>query len=756
MGERIIVSSEEFEDEKDEKEEQPVVRGLYKYDPKVGGLVPTTAPEPPEPIDWQAVKQEAWQIGGGVMGGAVGIPAGFPGVVGGVALGATAGEAYYQYLQALRKDPKAPKTSAEAARRMGWAGIEETAYEIGGQVIGRGIGRIIKPIRKLKPEAKEVIKAFEKEMDPILTVGEAAESRVVGWAQDLFESSFADSLWGISKFKGNRIKKLDEIMNGVIDKIGKRASPEEAAEAFAHLITDRRSLADDMVSTRYNQLADDLFEKEIDIKVNIEVIKLRAKKRLLLTEKAGKLEAKHSGRSILEYMQKLDDVLSFDAAKELRSLLLTRKRQLSRKAGKVPASEKITEIIEELHENIVKSINDTPRLRKRLITQTWEEGGKTIEAKPQTYSEFWKRTGELYKDINDTIQGKTIKKLMNLIEGGEQTGKFVARKIFTTKGRIEEIKDLIHFTYRGLKKGELVEEVYPKRLTKEMFDEVAGILKKKGLTKQIIEEKRSITRFGKGFTITEPAEVLFEGRKLISKRGAEVWEKLQSFHIQDLFDKSIVDGMASGSKLKKELKKLREAGILQAIYNDPQIKSLNQYADALELTKPKVVGMEASILRHFQFGAVITTATGYFRGPSIAIMLAPSAISMMLARPKFAKYLIEGLKTPVGSSKSLRIIKQIIDAGGKIVPLEQMGPAAGLAAREIGAGFRIGPKLEREPEQEIPPRPGTEVTKKQMAPMNMTIPENNYWKLREKISDPKELSELDRQFKEKYNYLPGV
>ena len=131
----------------------------------------------------QAVAQEGPQVAGGVAGGVAAMTVGATGLAplaGAVGLGAGAGEASRQLGQHLSGSLDAPKTSIEAAKRIGVAALTEGGFELVGGLVAKGFGKILAPFKSsMIPGLDDAAAQFKDKIQPVLLPHEATENRIL-------------------------------------------------------------------------------------------------------------------------------------------------------------------------------------------------------------------------------------------------------------------------------------------------------------------------------------------------------------------------------------------------------------------------------------------------------------------------------------------------------------------------------------------------------------------------------------------------
>lgn len=210
--------------------------------------------------------QVAGGIAGGLAAGAVLTTGGGPLTLGAVAVtaagvyfGAAAGEAMKQIGQHLSGSPAAPKTSLEAAKRIGKAGAEEGFWETIGGLGIKGFQKIIAPFDgTMKEGAEEVIDYFKGKIDPIvLKPSESNESRVLGLVHNVTDSSLLKTK-AVSQYEGNRAKFFDDFADSMIDQYGERAGAEDLGNLLVTSLDESKGIHNGVSKVVYNNLYADI------------------------------------------------------------------------------------------------------------------------------------------------------------------------------------------------------------------------------------------------------------------------------------------------------------------------------------------------------------------------------------------------------------------------------------------------------------------------------------------------------------------
>lgn len=329
-----------------------------------------------------AIVAEAPQTIGGLAGGlSVGAanPELWP-VTAGVALGAGFGESMKQVGQHLSGSLDAPRTSTESAKRIGKAALTEGGFNLLGGYVVKGFEKILKPFSKtVKDGVAEGMDYFKDKIKPVLLPAEATESRVLDVLHNVAESSLVGGNH-IAKYKTARTKFFDEFADSIVDQFGSRTSPDDLGNLFVAAIEDKRKVHQKAADILYNNVSDIVNSSTRKVQRRVEdemgsrwvtdelpgvgvptsAIKDFASKIRVNTRELGNIEAKNAGDDLLSAVVDLPKNLSFDAAKELRSRLISRVDEFSVLNRKAPAIGKAKKMINLIDQEIERSLKGVP------------------------------------------------------------------------------------------------------------------------------------------------------------------------------------------------------------------------------------------------------------------------------------------------------------------------------------------------------------------------------------------------------------
>lgn len=587
-------------------------------------------PTPPaKTFDERMIEQAPRVLGGtaaglGIMatGGTALIPA-----VGAVALGAGAGELARQGGLALSSSPEAPETPEQAVGRATSAGIEQGSLELGGQIVFRGIGRVLGAFSsKLKPEASKIISAFKDRIKPILTPAEATDSRVL----DIMENVGDYSIFGggkFAEFRLNRDKVLDEIADDLIDQYGNRLTPEEFGELFVKAVNNKQETVKPVVKALYNRvkalagghkimeisterkmispildatgvplerIVTDISESKVpDVIVPTSSLKSFATPLKEVGKEINHIERLNAGDDLVDTVLEMPDHLSFDAAVELRSRLLSRVQELNVINKNAPAVGKAKKMIELIDSAVEESL--------RNLKPTVLPGGVDYQSVDALAA--WRLANSFYKDTQERFNNKLVRAMIKRADD-TRMGPETIGKMFFKPGNVTGI------------------------------DQLRTIL------------------------------------------PASDFERVKGMFIQTLFEKaSDQEGKILGNRVLSLMEgKPNSYGLpmLQKMFSDTEIESIRTFATAAKLSQEKQAGgLGSMFIQLSQAGALVKVAqvlgsgaafgTGRFE-EGTAILITPAILSRLILNPKIAKLLMDGIKLPTRSPEAAGIMTRLTAA----------------------------------------------------------------------------------------------
>ncbi|MDA3834240.1 MAG: hypothetical protein PF495_12685, partial [Spirochaetales bacterium] len=256
------------------KEKQSAEEFLSASKPRPGEIdTRTSKPVPPAFEEESILKpigediQENWtRYAGATVGSVAGVPGGPAGMILGATLGGAAGESYKQLGQHLGEPEAAPKTSLEAAKKIGMAGTKSAAEEVVGIAGGKVIGKVLAPfsktitddariaydvLDKYMPKAtglKPVSRSLGKKVPAILPA-EMTEHRGLDILHNIAEKSIIGGR-SIADYK-NIVRRgaVEDMVDDLADSFGKQVDADVLGETITDLISTKFKAFKDSVTT---------------------------------------------------------------------------------------------------------------------------------------------------------------------------------------------------------------------------------------------------------------------------------------------------------------------------------------------------------------------------------------------------------------------------------------------------------------------------------------------------------------------------
>ena len=444
-------------------------------------------------------------IAGGITGGMV---AGPPGAVAGAGLAGMGAKAVEQALE-----PEVEVSPTEIAK----AGARQAGYEAVGGILAKIAGKALRPFAKrITEEAKVAINTldaympktrslfapfFEKKV-PVLLPAEATENRVLDVLQNIAEYSLVGGK-KIADYKNIvRDKAINEMIDDMTRAFGKQADPDLLGDAIKLTVQKRLKGSKLVTEPMYNTVE----EMAKDVQVPIEEIKKFAAPIVARAKEIGTIQSKAAGDDLAQAIMELNDTISFPAAKELRSRLLSTVNEFSITNKKAPAIGKAKRLISILDKEMENAL---------------------IKQQPEAFN-LWRHANSLYKQGRKKYDSQFLRRLLKQADpdfGGEPEK--ILRSIFK-KGGISNIRRLktavggYNAPIWKQMKGWYVQDLIIKSTTKD------GILQGKSLLynmrtmgdkalKEIFEphELRSIEKVGTTLKVIQGRQGEGTGRMLI-------------------------------------------------------------------------------------------------------------------------------------------------------------------------------------------------------------------------------------------------
>lgn len=618
-----------------------------------------------------AIVAETPQTIGGLAGGlAVGAanPELWP-VTAGVALGAGFGESMKQVGQHLSGSLDAPRTSIESAQRIGKAALTEGGFNLLGGYVVKGFEKILKPFSKtMKEGVAEGMDYFKDKIKPVLLPAEATESRVLDVLHNVAESSLVGGNQ-IAKYKTARTKFFDDFADSIVDQFGSRTSPDDLGNLFVAAIEDKRKVHKEAADILYNNVSDVVnsstrkVQRKVEdemggrwvtdelpgIEVPTSAIKDFASKIRVNTRELGNIEAKNAGDDLLAAVVDLPENLSFDAAKELRSRLISRVDEfsvLNRKAPAIGKAKKMINLIDQEIERALSkiSIADT-------VTAAVRFPGSDKIYTGVIHAEAYQKAVDDGLAKDGGIAG------INAISGWvDKNGKWLTSTEGMNRPRVgsQSALDAWRTANQFYREGQdKFNNTFLRRMVKLADDtgtgaeNIAPAIFQPGQVSKVRKVKRALGE------------------------GSEDWNKMQGFFAQHLMSKSTdVNGNIIGKRLLNNLSgKPNSFGepLLREVLSEPQIREIKLFATVLqEAQRKQSEGAGRMLIQLTQAGAVGALATGNFTLPAATVILGPPILSKIMLNPTTSRLLTEGVSIPASSKTAAGVMSRLVAAAERI------------------------------------------------------------------------------------------
>lgn len=394
---------------------------------------------PRDPLGAQEIGGLVGSIGGGALGGIVGGPPGaFAGSAAGAALGGALGETYEQ---ASRNEPV-------STSRIGMAGLEEAAWDVGGNLVLKGAGKTLRfGAEKLGFTSKDIPDANQAAQTFLQKYGSSLpESARTGNQMDAALEGLVYTPATYDIFKAKQAEIRDALQTGSKDILQSLVNSPEFSQALRSGSSAQRSSGEvlqNFIKQGHTALSDSVkplyreIFKDVDSKITTFPIKTWATKELM--NPSGLTAGQ---KTILNEVKNLPPSLSMENMHDIRSRWLAENRDkyLSESNKDTRASSTITDLIDRIDTSMDLSAN---RILKgstldsyRKVTKTYREGIQGLQS-----NAINKAMGENPEDVGGF-----------LFKAGNETPiqdlyKSVAAAQALTKKSSKEILDSLRFGY---------------------------------------------------------------------------------------------------------------------------------------------------------------------------------------------------------------------------------------------------------------------------------------------------------------------
>jgi hypothetical protein len=538
-------------------------------------------------------------VGGSILGGVLGGPVG-------AAVGAAGAKGIDLSMKSLLGLPEAPRTSEEAAKQVGWAGLREGALEKGGRLFMGGVQKVVSPAAKtIIPEVKKMASFVGQKVKPAFLPAEMTTGRLADFIHNFAEKAIFGGK--IEQFKRMREDAFSEFADEFIEQFGAKSSSWNAGEATVEAYTAINQKIRDIFDPFYEKISKmvqpklkkvpvprqitsgildssgkpitkiviEMVEKKVGgAKIPMAKIKKFAQERLKRAKLASGIDSEASGAKLLEGINNYDDFVDFETAKELRTLLRI-------------AHEKF---------DIVNKKAPVYGMAKYLEGQVDKAIGTGLRKfSPKAY-ELWRNTNATYKVAKEKFDNQLIRRLVKAglppSRGGRGQPEQVAKMLFRPNN----------------------------------YSQVATV------------------------------------KKMMGGSSPE-WKNLQSYFTQSIIDasrKTATDPII-GNRLLKKLETMGE-DTLRVIYSPDQLSAIKMLGKAIKTTQDQQGGGIGGIIAQLTqgsalAGAGIGIATGEYNIllSSLGLLASPNIAARALTNPTFVKYLTRAQKLSP-TSKNLPIV----------------------------------------------------------------------------------------------------
>lgn len=412
---------------------------------------------PRDPLGAQEIGGLVGSIGGGALGGIVGGPPGaFAGSAAGAALGGALGETYEQ---ASRNEPV-------STSRIGMAGLEEAAWDVGGNLVLKGAGKTLRfSAEKLGFTSKDIPDANQAAQTFLQKYGSSLpESARTGNQMDAALEGLVYTPATYDIFKAKQAEIRDALQTGSKDILQSLVNSPEFSQALRSGSSAQRSSGEvlqNFIKQGHTALSDSVkplyreIFKDVDSKITTFPIKTWATKELM--NPSGLTAGQ---KTILNEVKNLPPSLSMENMHDIRSRWLAENRDkyLSESNKDTRASSTITDLIDRIDTSMDLSAN---RILKgstldsyRKVTKTYREGiqglqsnaiNKAMGENPEDVGGFLFKAGnetpiqDLYKSVAaaQTLTKKSSKEILDSLRFG-----YLDAMINTPENMLKFAKDL--------------------------------------------------------------------------------------------------------------------------------------------------------------------------------------------------------------------------------------------------------------------------------------------------------------------------
>lgn len=536
---------------------------------------------------------------GGIAGAVAG--GGTPASVGLGVVGAAGGEAVQQLYEHATGSPNAPSTTGQVVKQIGTEAALSGFADIGGRLVFAGGARLLEPYARTITQEGQVALDFLKPKMPTqqLMPAQATEARSLDILQNIAEKSLVGGN-AIKEFKLKQTEVLKVMADEFVDSFGKRVTADQVGDAIVASTKSNLKLAKAPAEALYNT---------INEAVKPTVTKVMKYERL-------------ANGPVVQMVPREVEVLSGGAkidmtpAKEFVRPMVEQSKNL-RGIESTSAGDDLVKAVQSLPGTLTYA--DAQALRSRLIAKVDEMS---------------------VVNKNAPAIGKT-KRLIQILDEQIDQG-------------LEKFDPAIRDTWRAAntiyKEGnETYNNQIIRRLVKLAADQFGD--KPEGVV-------RTLFRPGNETAIARIKEAV----------DADTWKQFQSFAVRDMMVRGSNDGVLNGVKLENAM--LGHGGIgeqsLATVFDAAQLKTLRDFATTLKVVQAKQgEGIGGMAVQLTQAGAIMNLVSNIVEGvekETATIILGPAVIAKLMTNPTTAKWLIQGIQTPLISPTAGSIVGRLANA----------------------------------------------------------------------------------------------
>lgn len=532
-------------------------------------------------------------------------------------VGGAGGKGYQTVYKELTNAPDAPDNSYDAAVNIAKAGNEQAAWEIGGQLAARGLGKAAFYMRPKAVEGIEKLNVALQNAGGKLSAPQMSDSWLLHQMDSLTRGSMSGS--GIMKAHDTLNEQaLKTIENGVRQDIAKGVTQNLSGGELGNLFMDTVSGGKAGFKTAVGNMYEGL-----DTLIPPRV-----------TGSVQQVGVDASGNPINKFVQQTVQPVDMAPVKQSLQPLLNQMKAINY-AGESEESKGLLNALTGVDDRL--SFSDAQALRSNLLDAQRRLEGNTGKTK-------------VLGKINDVVD--QITQAMDTAAANE--GPAVLKKY-------QAIKDYANKGYTTFNNK------FVNDLLAAGADNPADIGKRLGQVgneQQIMDAKRAI-RYSSVFN------------KDPSLSYDAVWPKMQAGYLDDVLNRnSTLKGAnlpptatqdtvqslmkTQGSSLLQEFTDPAKQRTLKSFFTKDQRDALFTFAQTAERVQRKPEGGLSMVAKLGQGGVILGMVGGAVDAGKAAVTFIPSYVmAHMLTQPKTAKILAASLETPTKNAKAIPLISRL-------------------------------------------------------------------------------------------------